>query len=172
MSKQQDELFKGSVMTFGQHLNELRAALWRSVLGLAIGVVLGFFLANSIVRLIQSPMENALQEYYLDVAKEDLHQINPNISEAETQKAFDQRMVYQRVYVDSDELSKALNGQGHALSAQSRDRQPLAATRRSVSTKNWRQPRSRRRGINSKRHPNSVCFTEQAPRAPPLASHR
>ena len=86
MSKQQDELFKGSVMTFGQHLNELRAALWRAILGIALGVILGFFLANPIVKLIQSPMESALQDYYLDAAKDEIHQINPNISAAESKK--------------------------------------------------------------------------------------
>jgi sec-independent protein translocase protein TatC len=167
MSKQQDELFKGSVMTFGQHLNELRTALWRAVLGLAIGVLLGFFLANPIVRLIQSPMESALQEYYLETAKDDLHQTNPNISDAEAQKAFDQRMVYQRVYVDPQELAKALSGQGHALSAQTdadnRFAPPADLFQQSTTTPAATAPRGAESTANEASAPNTSTTSSATP---------
>lgn len=122
MSKQHDELFKGSVMTFGQHLNELRGALWRAVLGLAVGVLIGLWFANSIVKLIQSPMEKALEEYYLEVAKDDLHKVIPNATEADTAKVDQQRMVYERVYVDSKELAQALHNQGREPGTETAER--------------------------------------------------
>ena len=40
-----DDLFKDSVMTFGEHLEELRSCLWKAVLGLVIGVIIGLYLA-------------------------------------------------------------------------------------------------------------------------------
>ena len=36
-----DDLFKDSTMTFGEHLEELRACLFRAAIGLAIGVLIG-----------------------------------------------------------------------------------------------------------------------------------
>ncbi len=54
MSKQPDDPFKESVMTFGEHLNELRSCLWKAILGLGVGVLLGFLFADDIVKFIQS----------------------------------------------------------------------------------------------------------------------
>ncbi len=99
-------------------------------------------------------MENALQEYYLDVAKEDLHQINPNIQKPRLKKPSTS------AWSTSAFTSIPMNLPKHSAPRPrplrpNRNRQPLAATRRSVPTKNWRQRRhrSRRRGINSKTLP-------------------
>jgi sec-independent protein translocase protein TatC len=106
MSKQrEDDPFKDSVMTFGEHLNELRSCLWRAILGLGVGVLLGFFLADDIVKFIQSPLENALREYYRNVATEELQKINPNASQADVDRVEREGMVFERVYIDPQQLT-------------------------------------------------------------------
>ncbi len=55
-----DNLFRDSTMTFGEHLEELRTCLFRAAIGLAIGVLLGLALSRQVVELIKAPMERAL----------------------------------------------------------------------------------------------------------------
>ena len=67
MSKQPNEdLFEGTTMTFGEHLDELRVVLFRSIIGLLVCVILGFFVAREVVKKIQGPLRkgaaNALPE--------------------------------------------------------------------------------------------------------------
>jgi sec-independent protein translocase protein TatC len=63
--KQYDEdLFAESTMTFGEHLEELRICLWKAILGLAAGVIVGFIFGGSVVNLIQRPLTSALSKYY------------------------------------------------------------------------------------------------------------
>jgi sec-independent protein translocase protein TatC len=64
LSRAQDDLFESSTMTFGQHLEELRRCLFKAILGLAIGCVLGFWLGDRVVLFIQKPVEDALKQYY------------------------------------------------------------------------------------------------------------
>ncbi|MBN2024570.1 MAG: twin-arginine translocase subunit TatC [Pirellulales bacterium] len=66
-----EDLFAGSTMTFGEHLEELRGCLFKSVLALVAGCVLGLFIGGSVVDFIQSPLENALTSYYENQATED-----------------------------------------------------------------------------------------------------
>jgi sec-independent protein translocase protein TatC len=109
MSKQRDdEIFRGSVMSFGEHLMELRGCLWRALIGLCIGALVGFFMADWIVRLVESPMENALKAYYQDTTKEELYKINPNASQADLDRVEKEGMTFERVYVDPQELTESL----------------------------------------------------------------
>jgi sec-independent protein translocase protein TatC len=73
-----DDLFEGSTMTFGEHLEELRVCLFRSLAGVAVGCVIGFFIANAVVRFFQSPLENAMTKYYLNRAMDQLKLEYPN----------------------------------------------------------------------------------------------
>jgi sec-independent protein translocase protein TatC len=66
--KPHDDLFEKSTMTFGEHLEELRVCLFRSVVGVAVACVIGFIIANWVVRFFQSPLERAMQKYYVDRA--------------------------------------------------------------------------------------------------------
>jgi sec-independent protein translocase protein TatC len=61
-----EDLFKDSTMTFGEHLEELRAALFKSLLCtiLALVVVLIFGLATDAVIFIQKPLTDALKRFY------------------------------------------------------------------------------------------------------------
>lgn len=66
----EDDLFKHTSMTFGEHLEELRSALFKAVISLAIGFGIGLYFAPTIVQLIQSPLERALKTYYSEEAIE------------------------------------------------------------------------------------------------------
>ena len=57
-------------MTFGQHLEELRTCLFRAIIGLAIGCCIGLlpWVCGPVVRFINTPVENALMNYYREQA--------------------------------------------------------------------------------------------------------
>jgi sec-independent protein translocase protein TatC len=67
-----DDLFEGSRMTFGQHLEELRVALFKSLIGVVAGFLLGLLVAHYVVDFIQSPLKRALSKYYVTKATEQL----------------------------------------------------------------------------------------------------
>ena len=66
------DLFNKSTMSFGDHLEELRTCLFRSVIGIIIGFLVGLLFANQIVIFIQGPLTKALKEYYLNLEKEEI----------------------------------------------------------------------------------------------------
>ena len=68
MLKRDEDYFKDTTMTFGEHLEELRACLVKAVFGLVIGVAIGLFFGRWIVGVIEHPLEAALSRYYEDVA--------------------------------------------------------------------------------------------------------
>jgi sec-independent protein translocase protein TatC len=59
-----DDLFGESTMTFGQHLEELRICLFRAIVGLVLGCVLGLIIGGPVVNFIQTPLRKALTAYY------------------------------------------------------------------------------------------------------------
>jgi sec-independent protein translocase protein TatC len=65
-----EDLFQSSTMTFGEHLEELRVCLIRGALGLAIAVLMGFYVARPVVHLIEEPLRRALGKYYSERAIE------------------------------------------------------------------------------------------------------
>jgi sec-independent protein translocase protein TatC len=65
-----EDLFQSSTMTFGEHLEELRVCLIRAALGLAVAVLVGFFVARPVVHLIEEPLRRALGKYYTERAIE------------------------------------------------------------------------------------------------------
>jgi sec-independent protein translocase protein TatC len=66
--KPNDDLFEGGTMTFGEHLEELRVCLFRGVIGIVLGCMVGFFVANGVVRFFQGPLERAMEQYYIKKA--------------------------------------------------------------------------------------------------------
>jgi sec-independent protein translocase protein TatC len=112
MRNSEDDLFKNSVMTFGEHLGELRNCLWRAILGLAVGLVAGLFVGHHVVRFIETPLTAALKKYYEDEAllklKERAGGHNTAI-EAELIK--NQQLVFEDVLVDPARILKSLHDQ-------------------------------------------------------------
>jgi len=51
-------------MSFGDHLEELRDCLIKALLGLFIGAIFGFMIGDRVVDYLQSPLQEALSDYY------------------------------------------------------------------------------------------------------------
>ena len=105
---QNEDLFKESLMSFGEHLEELRVVLIRSLIGIAIGCVFGFLLAEKVVHVLQRPLEKALTKFYVNQGKEQLRSehgfLAPELSEILEQ----QEMIPERLLMDPGDLVSAL----------------------------------------------------------------
>lgn len=66
-----DDLFKDTTMTFGEHLEELRVCLWRAIVGLVIGFLIGLAVGRTVVLWIQAPLQGALKAFYQQKAIDD-----------------------------------------------------------------------------------------------------
>jgi sec-independent protein translocase protein TatC len=65
-SQQYDEedLFAHTRMSLGDHIEELRGALWRAIKGFLIAMILGFFVAKPVLRFISEPVEKQLKVFH------------------------------------------------------------------------------------------------------------
>lgn len=68
-SPDDDARLEQSKMSFGQHLNELRTALFKSLLALICGFIVGLIFGQQIVDYIQTPLRDSLQRFYLRQAE-------------------------------------------------------------------------------------------------------
>ncbi|NIP85894.1 MAG: twin-arginine translocase subunit TatC [Planctomycetales bacterium] len=65
MAVQTDEdLFQGSTMTFGEHLEELRSCLIKALLWLLAGFAVGLLVGEWMVATLQGPLESSLRTHY------------------------------------------------------------------------------------------------------------
>ena len=75
MALQTDEdLFKDSTMTFGEHLEELRSCLIKALLWLVVGFAFGLYVGDWTVATIQGPLEKSLKTHYQGAGKRDYKQ--------------------------------------------------------------------------------------------------
>ena len=72
LSRPKDDLFDNSTMTFGEHLEDLRHSLFRAMIWLAGGLLIGLFFANHVVRFVQMPLQEAIEQFNAD---RDLHRL-------------------------------------------------------------------------------------------------
>src|SRR5262245_1535216 len=103
----EDDLFKHTSMTFGEHLEELRSCLLKAVLALGLGFGIGLLVAPWIVQVIQSPLERALEEYYANEAIEYVDERIPELKgqpEATKKLVYETGLVPQEYFVDPAEL--------------------------------------------------------------------
>ena len=57
-------------MSFGEHLEELRRALFKSILALLIGFIVGLFVASDIIAYVQTPVTKTLERFYMRQAQQ------------------------------------------------------------------------------------------------------
>ena len=110
-SRDEDDLFKHTAMTFGEHLEELRSSLLKAVLSLTVGFGIGLWFAPTIVQWIQSPLEIALREFYSKEAEEYLDTHLPPELRADTsirKLVTDEGLIPQETFVVPGELLKQL----------------------------------------------------------------
>src|SRR4051812_30955712 len=106
--KPTDDLFEKSTMTFGEHLEELRVCLFRGVLGIAAGCVIGFLMANNVVRFFQSPLERAMERFHIDRALGELPQEYGELTLELRRQIQDEKIVPQRLQLDVARLAETL----------------------------------------------------------------
>jgi sec-independent protein translocase protein TatC len=105
-------------MTFGEHLDELRRALVKAVLALVIGFFVGLAFAGNVVDYVQTPLKNALEQYYIRLATEEYLQelerqrghggaVPEDVAAAAAAFA-ERRLVTEERFVDRYELAEAL----------------------------------------------------------------
>lgn len=102
-----DDLFEGTTMSFGEHLEELRSALFKAVIGLVIGALLGMLVANWVVQQIQSPLKRSLEAFYADKAITTLEKQYPD-GVSEGLKSFVRRykFTFDEIYIEKGLLSR------------------------------------------------------------------
>ena len=118
---QDDDLFKDSTMTFGEHLEELRSSLIKALLALALGFLFGMLVGRSIVDAITHPLRAALQAHYSQSAVEDYKQrlelrkqqgeaIPPELLDDANIRAVvtGQQLLFDEVYVQPTEVLREL----------------------------------------------------------------
>jgi sec-independent protein translocase protein TatC len=104
-----DDLFEGTSMTFGEHLEELRRCLFRSIIGIVLGCVVGFLIANEVVRFFQSPLERAMERYYLDKALTDFGESSGTVPIEVRKMIVNEGLIPERVNVESGSISHSLS---------------------------------------------------------------
>jgi sec-independent protein translocase protein TatC len=80
--QREDDLFRESTMTFGQHLEELRNCLIKAIGGLLVGFLIGLTIGGYVVKFIQRPLSNALTHYYETDSKEHINAELAKLKEA------------------------------------------------------------------------------------------
>ncbi|WP_442507132.1 twin-arginine translocase subunit TatC [Novipirellula sp. SH528] len=101
-----DDLFENSTMTFGQHLEELRSSLVKAIIWLGVGLCVGLFFANDVIRFIQTPLQNAIQQFNADRDLTSLGYSNLNDPEIQPLRDFlmQNALVWETIYEIPKEL--------------------------------------------------------------------
>src|SRR5262249_21266539 len=60
-----DDMFSDTRMSFGEHIEDLRAHLIRAIVGFVIAVIISFIFAPTVLRFIAAPVEAQLSEFWL-----------------------------------------------------------------------------------------------------------
>jgi sec-independent protein translocase protein TatC len=61
--KTSEDLFEESKMSFGSHIEELRVALLRALIGIGIGFAIGLWLGPHVVTYLQKPLTRSIEEF-------------------------------------------------------------------------------------------------------------
>ncbi len=102
-------MFRKSVMSFGEHLGELRICLWKAIFGLAIGFAVGLCIGQYVVRFIQTPLTSALEKFYEAQNEEKLReQFGGQIPPEQLEHIRAQHMVFDEVFVDPQSIMQSL----------------------------------------------------------------
>jgi sec-independent protein translocase protein TatC len=135
----EDDLFRESTMTFGQHLEELRTCLFKSLLGLLVGFAIGLLIGARVVAFIQQPLSGALNRYYQQESVdrvqgemdklEESGQTLPWTPEQIEEFVLEKNLLAEEVYIDLaevfQEVQNAYPGQFKGLEPPTRAEQPL-----------------------------------------------
>ena len=107
-----EDLFAGTTMTFGEHLEDLRGALFRAAAGAGRGVWAGAVRGQLRVYAILDPLEGALGSFYSKsaianytkwvAARDERGEPAPYTIDDIEHRAFEDEMIFDIQYVDTD----------------------------------------------------------------------
>ncbi len=118
MTEDDEQQLERTKMSFSEHLEELRTALFKSLAAWAVGTAFGLMLGWQVVDFVQVPLRDALDAYYRGQAEaaqlqrieesdaRDNHK--PEDPALAASKLADEGLVPEDLYVDPWELSQAL----------------------------------------------------------------
>ena len=66
------DLFDDTTMTFGEHLEVLRVHVWKSLVGIALGIMLAMFVGDRIIGILKAPIDQALKDANIEGVRDDL----------------------------------------------------------------------------------------------------
>ena len=105
-------------MSFSEHLEELRLALFKSLLALAVGTLVGLLLGRAVVDYIQTPIRASLETFYRGQAQErNLERLQekrsvgeavPDDLDAAAAQMADEGLVPEVLLIDPFDLDRAL----------------------------------------------------------------
>ena len=70
------DLFDDTTMTFGEHLEVLRIHVWKSLIGVIIGVVVSMFIGDKIIGMLKAPIDKALRDANVTDFEDDLKEVS------------------------------------------------------------------------------------------------
>lgn len=70
------DLFDDTTMTFGEHLEVLRGHVWKSLIGVIIGVILSMFVGDRIIGILKAPIDQALRDANIENVEDDMKEVN------------------------------------------------------------------------------------------------
>ena len=149
MSKKSEDLFAASTMTFGEHLDELRLVLFRSLIGLVVGFVIGLVISKHVVRWIKMPLEKAMEEHYTKLVDQQLTKLYGDKEIPKDVRKFINReeLLFDEVYLERSELQRIAGDEANGFSdistdVEVQDLKLPPPTKRMVKTRIWRKARA------------------------------
>jgi sec-independent protein translocase protein TatC len=82
--------------------------LFRGVIGIVLGCVIGFIFANQVVRFFQSPLEDAMERYYVDKALGDYRMRYGDVPIEVQRQVLDEGLIPEDLHLDLAEIARAL----------------------------------------------------------------
>ena len=165
MSRQHpdENLFKDSTMTFGEHLGELRVRLVQALLGLVFGFVIGLMVGNYVVKGLQRPLRIALKAYLDDVSLdkhlERIEKVRGDLTKDELEELLktiaERDLVVEESYIDVHDLLRSVDEKYPGLlkdvDIPERDSQEIVARDTLIRVPIWRESEDRVRviGLNA-----------------------
>ncbi|MCY2984536.1 MAG: twin-arginine translocase subunit TatC [Planctomycetota bacterium] len=109
--KKADDLFEKSSMSFGDHLEELRRALLKASIWLAVGLVVGLPSATTVLKFMQVPLQTSLNKYFDKKNQAEMKasagaELSPELSKW----LIDEKKISQVVFLDMRRVKAALEG--------------------------------------------------------------
>lgn len=108
MPQTNDDLFQDSRMTFGEHLEELRATLVKGMLSLAVGILASLYFTPSVVQFLQTPVERAIKDFRVQKARGELEKQYGFVPDEMAFLLSEYRLVPNEVRVNPADLLKLL----------------------------------------------------------------